>query len=162
MPGSLLQQRSRPLGRGEDDRPVLHAAVPDLHGEDLPVAPDPRNDLDRVPADRPLEAGERFQERWQTRTGEVLLDWLVTRRDHPGLWEAETHTDFIGTIIVRYEVEPAAAGCLYRRTLINPARPRAPTPDMIRRIDEEAALSLHNIRTAVENLKGRPWRAHST
>ncbi len=113
-------------------------------------------------ADRPLEAGERFQERWQTRTGEVLLDWLVTRRDHPGLWEAETHTDFIGTIIVRYEVEPAAAGCLYRRTLINPARPRAPTPDMIRRIDEEAALSLHNIRTAVENLKGRPWRAKLT
>ncbi len=103
--------------------------------------------------DRPLQAGERFQERWHTRTGEVLLDWQVTRRDHPRLWEAETRTDFIGTIMVRYEVEPAAGGCRYRRTLINPARPRAPTADMIRRIDEEALLCLQNIRNAVESGK---------
>ena len=115
-----------------------------------------------ISPDRPLQAGDRFQERWHTRTGEVLLDWLVTLRDHPRLWEAQTHTDFIGTIIVRYEVEEAAGGCRYRRTLINPARPRAPTEDMMRRIDEEAALSLRNIRNAVEALKGRPWRRHST
>ena len=72
---------------------------------------------------RPLAAGERFRERWHTRTGEVLLDWLVTECDHPRLWVAETRTEFIGAIIVRYEVEPAAPGCRYRRTLINPARP---------------------------------------
>jgi len=99
---------------------------------------------------RPLAAGERFSERWHTRTGEVLLEWLVTERDHPRLWVAQTRTDFIGTIIVRYEVEPAAGGCRYRRTLINPARPKAPTADMIRRIDEEAAVSLQNIKRAVE------------
>jgi hypothetical protein len=103
---------------------------------------------------RPLEAGERFRERWHTRTGEVLLDWLVTERDHPRLWVAETRTEFIGTIIVRYEVEPAAGGCRYRRTLINPARPKAPTEDMIRRIDEEAAASLQNIKRAVEARRG--------
>lgn len=103
---------------------------------------------------RPLAAGERFSERWHTRTGEVLLEWLVTERDHPRLWVAETHTDFIGTIIVRYEIEPAAGGCRYRRTVINPARPKAPTEDMIRRIDEEAAASLQNIKRAVEARQG--------
>ena len=99
---------------------------------------------------RPLEAGERFRERWRTRSGEALLDWLVTERDHPRLWVAETHTDFIGRIIVRYEIEARADGCRYRRTLINPARPKAPTEDMIRRIDEEAATSLKNIKHALE------------
>ena len=103
---------------------------------------------------RPLEAGERFCERWHTRTGEVLLDWLVTERDHPRLWVAETRTDFIGTIVVRYEVEPAAGGCRYRRTVINPARPKAPTDDMIKRIDEEAFVSLQNIKRAVEARRG--------
>jgi hypothetical protein len=104
---------------------------------------------------RPLEAGEKFRERWRTRTGEALLDWLVTQRVHPRLWVAETHADFIGRIIVRYEVEAAAGGCCYRRTLINPARPKAPTEDMIRRIDEEAAVSLRNIKNAVESRRGR-------
>ena len=99
---------------------------------------------------RPLEAGERFNERWRTRTGEALLDWLVTERDHPRLWVAETQTDFIGKIIVRYEVEASADGCRYRRTLINPARLKAPTEDMIRRIDEEAASCLKNIKNALE------------
>ena len=27
--------------------------------------------------DRPLDVGDTFQERWHTRTGEVLLDWVV-------------------------------------------------------------------------------------
>ena len=103
---------------------------------------------------RPLAAGERFSERWHTRTGEVLLEWLVTEREHPRLWVAETRTDFIGTIIVRYEVEPAAGGCRDRRMVINPARPKAPTEDMIRRVDEEAAVSLQNIKRAVEARRG--------
>ena len=103
---------------------------------------------------RPLAAGERFRERWHTRTGEVLLDWLVTERDHPRLWVAETRTEFIGAIVVRYEVEPAAGGCRYRRTLTNPTRPKAPTEDMIRRIDAEAAASLENIKRAVEARRG--------
>ena len=103
---------------------------------------------------RPLEAGEKFRKRWHTRTGEALLDWVVTERVHPRLWVAETHADFIGTIIVRYEVEPAAGGSRYRRTLINPARPKAPTEDMIRRVDEEAATILQNIKNAVEQRRG--------
>ena len=148
--------------RFERSHDILIAAAP---GDVLDYVSNPNSWPEWIAAsheirspDRPLEAGDRFQERWHTRTGEVLLDWLVTRREHPRLWEAQTHTDFIGAIIVRYEVEPDSAGCRYRRTLINPARPRAPTDDMIRRIDEEAALSLDNIRRAVENLKGRPWR----
>ena len=100
--------------------------------------------------DRPLVAGDIFHERWHTRTGEALLDWVVTERVHPRLWVAQTQTDFIGTIIVRYEVEPAAGGQRYRRTLINPARPKAPTTDMITRVDQEAAVSLANIKRAVE------------
>ncbi len=100
--------------------------------------------------DRPLVAGDTFQERWHTRTGEALLDWVVTERVHARLWVAQTQTDFIGTIIVRYEVEPAAGGQRYRRTLINPARPKAPTADMIKRTDEEAAQCLLNIKRAVE------------
>ena len=103
---------------------------------------------------RPLEAGETFREYWHTRTGVVVLDWLVTERDHPRLWVAETYTDFIGKIIARYEVEASAGGCRYRRTLINPARPKAPTEDMLRRIDEEAAISLENIKRAVEKRRG--------
>jgi len=103
---------------------------------------------------RPLEVGECFRERWHTRTGEVLLEWMVTERKHPRLWVAETRTDFIGTIIVHYEVAPAAGGCRYRRTLINPARRKEPTEDMIQRIDEEAAASLQNIKRTVEARRG--------
>ena len=101
--------------------------------------------------DRPLAAGESFRERWRTRSGEALLDWRVIERDHPRLWAAETTTDFIGRIIVRYEVESAAGASLFRRTVINPARPKAPTEEMIRRIDEEAAASLLNIKNAVQS-----------
>jgi hypothetical protein len=100
--------------------------------------------------DRPLQKGEAFRERWATRTGEVLLEWVVSERDHPGLWEARTRADFIGDIIVRYEVEAAPGGHRYRRTVINPARPKPPTDEMVRRVDEEAALCLQNIKRAVE------------
>lgn len=102
--------------------------------------------------DRPLQSGDVFHERWATRTGEVRLDWKVLAREHPHLWEAQTHTDFTGPIIVRYEVEAVEGGHLYRRRLINPSRPKMPTEDMIRRIDEEAAISLQNIKKNVEAL----------
>ena len=105
--------------------------------------------------DRPLQAGDTFEERWHTRTGEVLLQWRVTRREHPRLWEAETNTTFIGPIVVRYEVEPEGNASRYRRIVINPARPKPPTDDMVRRVDEEAALALENIRRAVEARRQR-------
>ncbi len=103
--------------------------------------------------DRPLQAGETFRERWATRTGETTLDWKVTARDQPWLWEAQTHTPFTGVIIVRYEIEVAPGGHRYRRRLINPQRPKPPTDEMIVRIDEEAALSLRNIKRNVEAMQ---------
>ena len=67
---------------------------------------------------------------------------------------AETETTFIGRIIARYDVEVTAGGCRYTRTIINPARPKPPTEDMIRRMDEEATISLRNIKTNVEMRSG--------
>ena len=54
--------------------------------------------------DRPLQAGETFDERWATRKGEVGLAWRVTERTDPTLWVAETETAFTGPIVARYEV----------------------------------------------------------
>lgn len=101
-------------------------------------------------ANRPLLAGETFHERWRTRTGEVQLNWRVTRAEQGRLWMAETDTSFIGRIVARYSFEPVGKGTRYTRTVINPARPKAPTEDMIRRIDEEAAIGLANIKANVE------------
>jgi Polyketide cyclase / dehydrase and lipid transport len=104
--------------------------------------------------DRPLQAGDVFGENWATRTGKVTLDWKVLARDHSRMWEAQTRTDFTGPIVVRYEVEAVEGGHLFRRRLINPARSKMPTEDMIRRIDEEAVISLQNIKRNVEALSG--------
>lgn len=104
--------------------------------------------------DKPLEVGDTFHERWHTRTGEVILDWVVTERDHPKLWTAETDTSFIGKIVVRYDIDNTADGCRFTRTVINPVRPKAPTDDMVRRFDEEAEISLRNIKTNVEKRRG--------
>jgi hypothetical protein len=41
-------------------------------------------------------------------------------------------------------------GTRYRRTVSNPARPKAPTEAMIGRIDAEAATALGNIKAQVE------------
>lgn len=101
-------------------------------------------------ANRPLVQGETFRERWVTRTGEALLEWRVTQFEPGRLWEARTQTPFTGEIVVRYEIEPATGGQRYRRRVINPARPKMPTEDMIRRMDEEAELCLTNIKNNVE------------
>jgi N-carbamoyl-D-amino-acid hydrolase len=99
---------------------------------------------------RPLVTGETFHERWHTRTGEVRLDWKVTQAEQGRLWMAETNTSFIGRIVARYTFEPVDKGTRYTRTVVNPARPKAPTDDMIRRMDEEAAIGLANIKANVE------------
>ncbi len=104
--------------------------------------------------DRPLGEGDTFHERWHTRTGEAELHWVVTARDHPRSWTAETGTNFIGKIVVRYDIETAAGGHRFTRTVINPARPKPPTDDMVRRIDEEAEISLGNIKANVEKRRG--------
>lgn len=99
---------------------------------------------------RALHAGETFQEKWATRTGEVQLDWIV-RESKPGkIWVAETKAAFLGPIIVSYTFEAIDGGTRYRRTVSNPARPKPPTADMIAGVDAEATASLHRIKTNVE------------
>jgi polyketide cyclase/dehydrase/lipid transport protein len=100
--------------------------------------------------DRPLVKGERFRERWATRTGEVELNWLVSDNVPARFWVAEADTTFIGKIVARYDVEVVDGRTRYTRTIRNPARPKPPTEDMVRRIDEEAAVCLQNIKRNVE------------
>ncbi len=100
--------------------------------------------------DRPLLTGDTFREQWRTRKAPVTLDWVVTASEPGKLWVAETNTDFIGRIVARYTCEPVAGGTRYTRTIRNPARPSMPTPDMLARMDEEAAIGLANIKANVE------------
>jgi len=112
--------------------------------------------------DRPLQIGEGFTERWGTSRGEVRLDWRVTERDHPHRWVARAETDFLGPIVARYTVEEVAGGSRYTRTILNPARPKAPTPAIVQRVDDEAAVCLANIKNAVERRAAAGSRAAET
>lgn len=105
--------------------------------------------------DRPLQEGETFSEEWHTRSGPSRLDWVVRKRVHPALWIAETGTAFLGPIIVEYTCEDRGGRTLYTRTVRNPARPKAPSAEMIARVDEEARLSLDNIKRHVEARRSR-------
>ena len=101
--------------------------------------------------DSPVRKGDTFSENWHTRSGPAVLDWLVTECEPPHVWIGETSTDFIGTIIVRYDVAEAEEGQVrFTRTMINPARPKPPTDDQIARMDAEAEVALANIKKIVE------------
>jgi len=100
--------------------------------------------------DRPMRAGEEFFEKWATRQGEVALDWKVTDRADGRRWEARTETPFTGPIVAVYEVVPEGTGCRYTRRILNPQRPKAPTAEMVARMDDEAAICLANIKRNVE------------
>ena len=102
---------------------------------------------------RPLQKGETFHEKWRTRTGEVALDWTVLDRIQPTLWTATANTDFIGPIVCTYTCEELAGATKFTRTIANPKRKKPPTDEMIRRIDEEGATALANIKRNVEALK---------
>lgn len=103
--------------------------------------------------DRPILAGETFAERWATRQGEVGLAWRVTERVEAVRWVAETETPFTGPIVCRYEVEALGEGrCRYTRRIVNPARPKAPTQEMVDRMRAEADVCLANIKRNVEQL----------
>ena len=54
--------------------------------------------------DKPLQESDILAGRRHTRTGEVQLNWLVTARLHPLSWTAEVDTDFIGKIVMRYDI----------------------------------------------------------
>lgn len=101
-------------------------------------------------ADRPLERGETFTEQWFSRH-EVRLDWTVLESDWPVRWVAETHADFLGPIVIRYDFESLADGTSrFTRTVGNPARPKAPSAEVVARIDAEAQTALGNIKSRVE------------
>lgn len=100
--------------------------------------------------DRPLTKGDRFRELWHTRTGEAELNWVVTDYAAGRLWIGETQTPFTGTIIVRYDLERDGPRTRFTRTLMNPARPKPITPEMIAAVDTEAEISLQNIKQNVE------------
>ena len=99
--------------------------------------------------DRPLVAGETFREQWMTREM-VTLHWVVRESDRPHRWVARTETPFTGEIIVRYDCAPEGRGTRYTRTLLNPARPKPVTAEMLARIDAEAATALARIKANVE------------
>jgi len=105
--------------------------------------------------DRAMRAGEAFYEKWHTRQGEVALDWTVTDRVDGRRWEASTTTPFTGPIVAVYETVPEGTGCRYTRRILNPARPKAPTDEMLARMDDEAAICLANIKRNVEAAVGR-------
>jgi hypothetical protein len=55
-----------------------------------------------------------------------------------------------GPILVQYVCDVVEGGTKFTRTVRNPARPKAPTAEMIARIDGEAELGLGNIKRIVE------------
>jgi hypothetical protein len=98
-----------------------------------------------------MRFGDTFHEHWSTRSGPVALDWLVIACERPRLWIGLTHMSVTGPIVVQYVCAEVEGGTKFTRTVRNPARPKAPTPEMIARIDEEAELGLANIKRIVES-----------
>ncbi len=100
--------------------------------------------------DHSLREGETFSEEWQTRKGGSELRWTVIKCERPNLWIAETQKTFIGKITARYDFEKIGEQHRFTRTIINEDRPTLPTAEQIERVDEEATISLANIKRNVE------------
>jgi len=100
--------------------------------------------------DRPLRRGERFREDWRTRRGIVVLNWIVLDDERPNSWTIRADTDLVGPIVIRYclEEQGDATQCIHH--VSNPQRPSEPSPDQIRRIDEDTIAGLAGLKRYVE------------
>jgi len=105
-------------------------------------------------ANRQLDTGEVFHEKWHIRSGEVSLNWIVRAAVSPKLWIVQAETDFIGPIVVQYTCEEKDGRTTFTRTLRNPARKKLPTGEQIAAMDAEAKIGLGNIKMNVEKRKG--------
>lgn len=101
---------------------------------------------------RPMVTGDTFREGWATRHGPVELNWTVTGHEPGCRWVGEAETNFIGKIEVQYDIEDAAGGVRFIRTMRNPSRPKMPTDEQLKRIDEMAEQNLANIKRNIEKL----------
>ena len=95
--------------------------------------------------------GDVFHQQWTTSKGPVDLDWLVIACDRPGLWIGLTGTSFTGPIVVQYDCDETPDGTVLTRIIRNPRRPKAPTAEMIERIDAEAEQALERIKAKMES-----------
>ncbi|MAS44329.1 MAG: cyclase [Rhodobacteraceae bacterium] len=100
--------------------------------------------------DRPLVTGDVFREEWRTRTGPAVLRWRVTDHRPAEMWIGETGADFLGPIIVRYDVARVGGLTRFTRTVTNPARPRPISDAQIAGVDAEAEIALANIKRNIE------------
>jgi len=100
--------------------------------------------------DRPLRRGERFREDWRTRRGIVVLNWIVLDDERPNSWTIRADTDLVGPIVIRYclEEQGDTTQCIHH--VSNPQRPSEPSPDQIRRIDEDTIAGLAGLKRYVE------------
>ena len=99
---------------------------------------------------RPMGFGDTFHEHWSTLTGPVNVDWLVIAAERPRLCIGLTQSAFIGPIVVHYAFADTDGGVQFTRCMRNPARPKAPTSEMIARMDDEAVLGLGTIKRLLE------------
>jgi hypothetical protein len=100
--------------------------------------------------DRPLKRRETFREEWRTRRGIVVLNWIVLDDERPNSWTIRADTSLVGPIVIRYclEEEDGATRCIHH--VSNPQRPSEPTPDQIRRIEEDIIVGLAGLKRYVE------------
>ncbi len=100
--------------------------------------------------DRPLKRRETFREEWRRRRGIVVLKWVVLDDDRPDSWTIRADTDLLGPIVIRYCLSPEGAATRCIEHVSNPRRPSDPSPDQLKRIDEEAIAGLAGLKQLVE------------